>query len=206
MSGFQELKEGKSNAQVAKTESGTRLARKPVLTQEDVRELFDYDPETGELISKVHRAFVSKGSVAGTISRGYLVVWIKGKLYRLHRVIWLHVYGYLPELDIDHINGIKSDNRLCNLREVSRSCNMRNVSNSKANRSGVKGISLYSVDGKWEAYITINFKRYWLGKYGDFTEAVAHRLAAEQCVGWSGCDDSSPAYQFMQNYLKEVKC
>ena len=175
------------------------------LTQGTVHQLLDYNPETGELKWKVSRGSRKVGGVAGTASNGYLVVRVNGKLYRNHRIIWLWVYGYFPENQIDHINRIRSDNRIDNLREVSQTCNNRNCGMSSNNKSGVTGIHWFTRCSTWQSFIMVDYKRKHLGYHKDLTEAVAHRLAAEQCLDWSGCDSSSSAYQYMQDYLKALE-
>ena len=170
-----------------------------VLTQEEVRQFLDYAPETGELRWRAARGNRKMGGVAGsTNAAGYLLIGISGKRYRAHRIIWLWFYGYFPETDIDHINRVKSDNRIENLREVSQTCNSRNCEVSGNNKSGVKGISWCIMYGKWLSKITAANKHKHIGRHTDLTEAVAHRLAAEQCLDWEGCDNNSSAYQYMK--------
>lgn len=144
-----------------------------------VRELFDYDQDTGELIWRYHRSRKCRaGSRVKHLSKsGYIKVHIDKKLYRAHRLIWLWNYGYMPEHDIDHINNIRSDNRLLNLRETSRSCNLYN----KIKGDRITGV--YQFKDNFDAKIFISGKNIHLGRFNDLTEAVAHRLAAEQCIG-----------------------
>lgn len=222
MSGFQELKEGKSNAQVAKTESGTsqkaikiitkkledlpKSGSKP-LSQEMAKEIFEYNPITGVVCWKCSKGRRKAGKViTNKDSEGYLRVGLGRKSYKLHRIIWLLTHGYMPEYYIDHINRNKSDNRLCNLREVSHTCNLRNSSVAINNTTGVKGVRYRSEYGVYIAQIKVKSQHKHLCWTECFVEAVAHRLAAEQCLDWVDCDSNSTAYQFMQNYLKENQC
>ena len=173
------------------------------LTQEEVRKHLNYNPETGELMWREwRRGRKTSLNVGRTQSNGYMQLQINGTLYQLHRVIWLWVYGYFPENEIDHINRVRSDNRLSNLREVSRTCNARNCGIDPRNKTGVKGIYWETKRKAWLSSIKANDKRKHLGRFKDFTEAVAHRLAAEQCLDWAGCDSNSPAYQYMKNYVR----
>lgn len=130
----------------------------------------------------------------GTNNIGYVAISVQGKLHLAHRLAWLFVHGYLPEHQVDHINRIRDDNRIENLREVSRSCNLRNTGNFVNNTSGVKGVYWNKGKNKWHAQIRINLKMKHLGYYDDFQDVVCARLTAEQCVGWSGCDSNSPAF------------
>lgn len=174
-----------------------------VLTQERVRELFDYSD--GVLIRKIKVRKVLPGDIVGKkTSHGYYRVGIDKVLYQVHRVIWLWHYGYFPEHTIDHINRNKIDNRIENLREASKQCNMRNSNVKKCNRSGVTGVSWQTDNKRWDAGIRINKKSIHIGSSKDFLEAVAMRLAAEQCIDWCKCDSSSSAWRCMKQYQKEA--
>lgn len=146
------------------------------------------------------------GGVVGCLANnGYLVASIDCKLYLVHRIVFMHVHGYMPENDIDHINRNKLDNRPCNLRESTRSCNVRNVGLRVDNTSGVKGVYWHTQEGKWNPKAFFKGRGKSLGLFSSFIEAVAHRLAAEQCMEWEGCDCNSTAYLYMQKYLQEFK-
>jgi len=175
-----------------------------MLTQKEVKRLFNYDPITGILIWKVSLSNrVSVGDVIkGKDSDGYVVVRINKRTYQAQRIIWLWYYGYMPEGLIDHKDRIKHHNWIDNLREASKSCNARNIGNHKNNTSGVKGVSYNKKDKRWVAYIDVNGKHYYVGFCKDFDEAVCHRLAAEQCFGWEKCDPCSPAYEYIKERRK----
>ena len=177
------------------------------LTQERVRELFDLDYETGVLRWRVNKHRARMGDIAGnSVGRGYYQVTIDNKMYYLHRVIFLYAFGYLPEHQVDHISRDRLDNRPCNLREVTHTCNMRNKGVGSKNTSGVKGVSWRQSSKRWQVQIRNNSKPMHLGFYEDFIDAVAARLAGEQCLDWAGCDSNSSAFLYMQNYLKDIKC
>lgn len=202
MHGIRESRQLQKTAQAASHPTGTRKEPEK-LTQKRVRELFDYDPETGLLTWKVNRRGSAKaGDAIKTVNgAGYVQLAIDSRPYLAHRVIWLWNYGYLPENQVDHINRIKVDNRVCNLREVSPSCNIHNSCVSTRNRTGVKGVR---VDKHGcHASIMIGGRQIHIKTVHDFTEAVAHRLVAEQCLGYSSCDNQSSAFVYMQNYIKE---
>jgi hypothetical protein len=171
------------------------------MTQDEVRRLFDYDAETGDLTWRVSPSnSVRIGNKAGSDNgRGYLQVMVDRKLYLVHRVIWLLVHGYFPEHEIDHVNRNRADNRLENLREVTKSCNVRNSRQRTDNISGVTGVCWDKISGKWKATIGNN-KQYHIGYFTDFTEAVKARHQAEVKYDWPGCNSSTDAYR----YLKEA--
>jgi hypothetical protein len=199
MSGSPESQMSES-AQSAKAQGSTK---RKLLTQERVRELFDYID--GHLVWQISRGGVNVGDIAGSVSHGYVQVKINNVNYRAHRLIWLWHYGYLPENDIDHLNRIRADNRIENLREVGDVCNQRNTTNHSTNTSGVKGVCWNAEAGKWHANIMVNGKQYYLGYHLDFFEAVCHRLAGEQALDWSGCDDCSPALQHIRKEITHVR-
>ena len=171
--------------------------RLKVITYDEVRRIFDYR-EDGVLIWNDPKSrSVKNGDIAGSFKKdGYCQINYKGKLYRRCRLIWLWHNGYIPENYIDHINRNRSDDRIENLREVTQRCNLRNKENKSDNSSGVKGVYYQKSSGKWMARITIDSKDFYIGKSIDFDEIVLMRLAAEQCLDWSNCDSSSPAYKY----------
>lgn len=171
-----------------------------LLTQKELKRILSYDSVTGIFRWKI-RLNVNKviGSVAGGLSSsGYVRIGINGIYYNAHELAFLYKEGYIPENIIDHIDRIKDHNWWSNIRETSQQCNIRNTGNFAHNKSGVKGICFYKKGNKWKSTIMINKKQLFLGYHEDFNEAVCHRLAAEQCVGWEGCDSSSPAFQYVE--------
>lgn len=172
-----------------------------MLTQERVKELFDYR-EDGYLISKKTRGnrCIVGNPVGYSDKRGYKRLSLDYEKHWVHRVIWLWHFGYFPENDIDHINRDKSDNRIENLREVSRQCNMRNAAPKKNNTSGVQGV--YRSGKRWRVVIKINYKFIQIGVFDNFDEAVCHRLAAEQAEGWQQCDSKSQALSYVDRVCR----
>lgn len=116
---------------------------------------------------------------------GYVVGRFRGKTTRAHRVIWEMHNGQIPEgMEIDHINHIRDDNRIENLRLVSHSENMRNISRSKVNSSGITGVCWNSERGKWMAQMQVGNKHIYIGLYLDINEAVKARKQAEELYGF----------------------
>lgn len=104
------------------------------LTPERLRELLEYDPETGKFTWLRNRAFKALGGThAGYLnSNGYLRITVDDVSYAAHRLAWLYVHGRWPDKTIDHINRNKQDNRIANLRDVTHSEQNYNSSRSKA--------------------------------------------------------------------------
>jgi len=170
-----------------------------------IHELLEYDPAIGDFHWRIENRNYAKGVNACRKTSGYLYIDVDGKYFMAHRVAWLYVYGYMPELMLDHIDRVKDNNKIENLREVSCQCNMRNSGNPKNNTSGVRGVSFHNRDSKWVASVKVNGVLHGLCSRSDFVEAVCHRLAAEQALDWDGCDSSSPSYKYVQKYLRSVR-
>ena len=151
------------------------------LTQERARELLDYDPLTGVFLWKPGRRGCKAGDVAGSIdSRGHRRIGIDSNHHMAaHRLAWLYVNGEMPRGELDHINGIYDDNRICNLRECDRSGNMQNAGMFKTNTSGYTGVTWHRKCRKWAAQIWVNNKRMYLGLRETKEEAYALYLAGK---------------------------
>lgn len=132
------------------------------LTAEHLREILEYNPETGIFTWRVRAAYCIKvGDVCGSKnSNGYLFAQIKKTSYSMHRLAWLYVTGTWPVNHIDHINGIRDDNRFSNLRDISVNENMQNRRReSVSSTSGFLGVT--KANGKYQAQISVN----GIGKY-----------------------------------------
>jgi hypothetical protein len=151
------------------------------LTQETIRHLFSYDAETGDFAWKVQKSRNIKlgEPIKANKITGYRCVKINKKTYPVHRLIWLYLYGHWPHGDIDHKNRIRSDNRLCNLRDVSRTDNCQNITLPSHNKSGHIGISWVKSHKSWTVYIKVDKKNKWLGYYKDINQAIAARKKGE---------------------------
>lgn len=149
-------------------------------------DMLDYCPSSGKFTWLISRGRVKRGSAAGSLnSEGYLEVQVYGKKVKAHRLAWEFIKGEIPEgMQIDHINHMRDDNRLSNLRLVSQGDNLRNKSFSKANSSGRCGVSWHKTEGKWHARITYAGKEIFLGRFSDFEAACNAREAAELKYGF----------------------
>lgn len=154
------------------------------LRYEEVARLFTYDRETGVLYwrwrvnSRVPKT-LEAGAQRKSNSDGYRQVRIKGKDYQAHRLIMVLCFGHIPEnAEIDHINHVRDDNRLVNLRFVTRRENQRNQSLSSNNTSGVTGVSFLKDRKKYIARIKVNQESICLGIFDTLEEAAAARAEA----------------------------
>jgi len=144
-----------------------------MITAEYVRRRLQYDPETGVFIWKprpIDKSWSTRfsGEVAGTIkNNGYRQIRIDGVKYGAARLAWLYVYGEWPKNEIDHINRVRDDDRLINLREATRTENC----NNKYNNNGLpRGVYRYTEGAKYQAQIPRGvpiFGNIYLGQYGD---------------------------------------
>ena len=150
------------------------------LTRDRLKELLDYDPETGEFVWRINVSNVKAGSVAGSFnSYGYIRIMVDGEKYLAHRLAWLYMRGYDPENQIDHLNGIRNDNRIENLREVSQSCNLQNTKVQSNNTSGFPGVCWHKQNRKWKAQIQIQGKKHHLGYHDTALDAALARYTEE---------------------------
>lgn len=119
-----------------------------MLNYNDIKDIFSYNPDTGDITWKVaigrNGGRAKPGDIAGCISKdsGYRLIRYNKILYKSHRLAWLLYYkGSIPGI-IDHINGIKSNNRIANLRQASKSENTTNSKPHKDNKIGYKNLSM----------------------------------------------------------------
>jgi hypothetical protein len=163
------------------------------LAPPDMRLLLEwltYDPADGSFKWRAHRSANARpGTSAGSVTRdGYLSIRLAGSRYQAHRLAWFYVYGKWPADQIDHINGIRDDNRIINLREATASLNGGNQRKAaRSNRtSGFLGVSWSNDRGKWLAQIQSDRKTYNLGRYSTREAAYRAYLAAKRRLH-SGC-------------------
>lgn len=145
------------------------------LTQQRVKELFDYDPISGEIRwRKPQSPRLKAGDLAGSITKqGYTNIRLDGHTYKAHRLAWLYMTGEHPPHEVDHINRIKGDNRWENLRKATKDENQWNASLRSDSTSGVSGVTFHKATGRWKTQCWANKKRYSLGSYETKEEAAA---------------------------------
>lgn len=175
-----------------------------VLTFDVVSKLLRYEPETGKLFwrtrdlsffkagkqpaehsfRKWNTRYAETEAFTSKDRDGYLIGDIFNKTYRSHRVVWLLATGEWPCDQLDHINGVKTDNRLANLREVDNLTNGKNQRLSLRNTSGAVGVRWSKRHEKWIANIKASGRNIYIGLFEDFEEAVAARKSAEAYYGF----------------------
>ncbi len=160
-----------------------------MLTQEELKRQLEYNPDSGvftwkEKFSKFGRNDIV-GRVAGWRSKeGYIIICIGNVDYKAHRLAWLYVHGYFPYEDTDHINMVRDDNRLVNLRPATRTENQFNKPKQRNNTSGFRGVYWHKGCNKWESYIIANRVRRYLGGFHNKDDAIAaYQAAAKEVHG-----------------------
>lgn len=154
-----------------------------MLTQDYLKQELKYCVETGLFYRKYNNS--NDYTIAGNKDdRGYTHVSIGGKNYLAHRLAWFYMYGEWPDGNLDHVNQVKDDNRISNLRVANQQTNMKNLPKNQFNTSGFNGVSWSKNANKWHAHIGVNGKRKNLGMYSIFEDAVKARQDANIKYGY----------------------
>lgn len=169
------------------------MAKRPLPTPEELRQLLRYEPETGKLFwrergpecfplygtlaereGKAKRwQKLKAGREAGSIgSRNYVVISVRGHPYFAHRIAWAIHHGCWPTFVIDHINGDRADNRLCNLRDVPPTINYRNMKINALNTSGAANVAYDKTRAKWRAVVRREGRIHNIGSFAQKDDAI----------------------------------
>jgi len=157
-----------------------------MITQEILKEYLHYDPDTGFFTwLKSAGKRVKAGMVAGALtSDGYIQIKLLGRVYKAHRLAWFYIAGEWPKEYIDHINGVKNDNRISNIRQATQAENMKNTVVPKTNKSGFKGVCWDKAKNKWLAQLKLYGKTKYLGLFEKPEDAsLAYQNAARKYHG-----------------------
>jgi len=159
---------------------------KKKLTQQHLKQLVEYDKDTGIFTRLTPYGDNEIGDIIGFINnRGYMIISLRGKAYLAHRLAWLYITGDDPKEVIDHINQIKSDNRFSNLRDITFSRNLRNSSLNKRNKLGVTGVSFREgTKNPYVAKIMVDYKTIHLGRFKTLKKAKKARKKANKKYGF----------------------
>ena len=166
---------------------------------ETLNERLRYEPETGLLFWKERdlASFATPsagkswnksnaGVQAGHVKEsGYIVIRVGSSVFRAHRIAWMLHYGEPPNGYIDHINGIRSDNRIINLRDVAEGVNQKNAALRKDNKTGRAGVKWSARDKRWYSSLWHQGKQIHLGCFRCVDQAIAARDAAQSNFGFS---------------------
>lgn len=162
------------------------MATKDLPSPEVLRQLLRYEPETGKMYwlprpsgmfsdpmaaKRWNARYAEREAFTSIDVRGYVQAGILGHRLAAHRVIWAFVTGAWPSDEVDHINHVKSDNRLTNLRAATRAQNQHNRKPRKSS-ANLKGVSLHRRSGLWRARISVNKTELCLGYFK--TPSLAH--------------------------------
>ena len=149
------------------------------LTAERLRELLNYDPETGVFTWRVRRSQMCKPvMLAGDFNTDkYWRIGIDGAQRPAHRLAWLYMTGEWPSHTIDHINGVRHDNRWCNLRDIPFQENMLNQHTQRKSKSGLRGA--YPFGSRWYSLISVKGEKIQLGTFDTPEEAHAAYISAK---------------------------
>lgn len=142
------------------------------LTHARLTELLHYEPDTGNFYWLKSRGTAKVGNIAGSLCNGYIRVSIGGESHYAHRLAWIYTHGFVPDTDIDHIDGNTSNNRMTNLRLATRSQNNANSPKSLG-RSGVRGAIWHKASGRWRSAIRVNGRIISLGYFSSPEDAAA---------------------------------
>jgi len=151
------------------------------VSQERLAELLDYDPETGLFVWRPRKGPAKRfnGKIAGAAhTKGYVRIVIDQKNYFAHRLAWFYVHGVWPPEDVDHINGVRNDNRIANLRLASRSENLAN----KVCGSDRRGVCWHKKAKKWAVSVKAARKSHHIGLFDDLEEAVKAAARARENI------------------------
>ncbi|HDN1095979.1 TPA: HNH endonuclease [Escherichia coli] len=140
---------------------------------DDIKDFLSYDPDTGIFKWVKHRCQTAKPGDVVTYKdrKGYILLGWSRVYYRAHRLAWWWVYGEMPTKQIDHINGIRDDNRICNLRLADEFQQNHNRKTPVTNTSGVKGVNWSKPHNAWCARVAFKGTRYQIGYFQNLNEA-----------------------------------
>jgi hypothetical protein len=150
------------------------------LTLSEIEQQLEYHPVTGQFVWRVAKPRAVRNSIAGfSCKKGYTRIKVMGVTVAAHRLAWAFANGRWPAKQIDHINGVRNDNRICNLREATAFENARNRVSHKLTKTGFKGV--YAMGKKFQASCKVAKAVHHLGTYSTAEEASeAYNLFASK--------------------------
>ena len=163
-----------------------------------IKQLIKYNHLSGELIwnerpldwfktdnhGKTWNSRFANKVITSTNSLGYIRFTLLGKTFLAHRIAWAIYHGKFADGEIDHINHIRNDNRIINLRNITQKQNQQNRALAKTNKSGFVGVDFVKKHKKFRARIFANDKRICLGMFKNIDEAIEARVFANKKYGF----------------------
>jgi hypothetical protein len=140
-----------------------------MLTQEHLKVVMTYNPDTGHIYNNLR----PNKALKAINSCGYITVRVFSKSYVAHRLAFLYMTGEFPAGEVDHINGLRSDNRWCNLRLASKSDNLCNAKAHSSNKLGIKGIHFNKLERKYKTQVRKQGYKTITGTFETLEEAIA---------------------------------
>lgn len=155
---------------------------KTELTADRLRELLDYNPETGVFTCRVKLTLrLVPGRVMGYPKGKYAVIRLGGHCYKAHRLAWLYMTSSWPTETIDHIDGDGRNNAFCNLRQVTQTLNTQNLKRARStSQTGVLGVGMNK--RRFRARIRTGDKLIHIGSFKTAEAAHAAYLEAKRAL------------------------
>lgn len=144
--------------------------KKLKISQEKLKKILSYNKDTGIFRWNLNSSKnVEIGDIAGMLNKcGYILIGIDGRTFLAHRLAIIYVHGdCIDDYEVDHINNVRHDNRICNLRLATPSENQFNRGIQRNNTSGIKGVTWSNSRKKWMARCSVRGKNHYLGRYDD---------------------------------------
>lgn len=145
------------------------------LTQQRLVEVLTYNPASGDFVWRVRQGSACKFDIAGrTDSKGYVQVTIDKRAYLAHRLAFFYMTGVMPVGEVDHIDGVRTNNTWSNLRDVTHGQNQQNIATCRSHNksSGLLGVTYDPKERKYRARIKINGRNKNIGRFP--TAEAAH--------------------------------
>lgn len=153
-----------------------------MITKERLHELFEYDIDTGVFTRKTSFNRWKVGDKVGYVNTdGYIEAGVDGEYYGVHRLAWIYVNGDIHVDEIDHINGVRDDNRISNLRPATKAINAQNKRVARVDsKSGILGVCWHKTSSKWHAQIQVAGKKLHLGTFVNKEDAYDAYISAKR--------------------------
>lgn len=225
---------GTTTPSLTNTRKDRAMATPDVISPAYLRQLIDYNPETGELTwrprtpdmftegdagyrrarTPEHKCANWNAKLAGKpaftsfTTQGYrqgTIRQIRASPLKAHRVAWAIYHGEWPDGVIDHINGDRADNRIANLRDIPQTLNLRNAKRPRNNTSGYPGISWFTQTSRWHVRVPGHNGTGHVGFFKTLDEAVAARDAAREGLGYTGRGDASALRKRMGKMDRRIR-